>query len=122
MSIIRKIGSWLCAPVAFLASFAVAYAVANDGKLGNPLDPSISSIPAFIAQVLRAIVMIALPIATLFIVISGFMFLVARGNETKLTKARENFMYVIIGTLLILGATVLVTLIVGTVAQLFGRN
>lgn len=100
---------------------SVALAQAGSGRLENPLNPAFSSIPGFIEGVLRAIIIVALPIVTLFIVISGFMFVSARGNEGKLTKAKENFKYVIIGAILILGAWVLATLIAGTVTQLTGR-
>ncbi|MBI4087776.1 hypothetical protein HY418_00110, partial [Candidatus Kaiserbacteria bacterium] len=42
----------------------------------------------------------------------------ARGNEQALSKAKQNFIYVIIGALLILGAWLIATLIGGTVTQL----
>ena len=89
--------------------------------LCNPLNSNFSTIPAFIAGALKVLVIVALPIITLFIVIAGFMFVFARGNETKITKARDNFVYVIIGALLILGAWVIATLIGGTVTQLVGN-
>lgn len=84
--------------------------------LENPLN--VSNVAEFIAKALKALVIVALPIITLFIVISGFMFVLARGNESKLTDAKKNFVYVIIGALLILGAWVIATLIGGTVSQL----
>ncbi len=84
--------------------------------LQNPLN--FNDIQSFIAGALKVLVIVALPIITLFIVISGFMFVLARGNESKLTEAKKNFVYVIIGALLILGAWVLATLIGGTVTQL----
>lgn len=77
-----------------------------------------SDIPAFIAGVLRAVVTVSLPIISLFIVYSGFLFVSARGNPGKIGEARENFLWVIIGSLLILGAWVLATLIGGTVSDL----
>jgi len=45
----------------------------------------------------------------------------ARGNSSKLDEAKKNFVYVIIGALLILGAWVIATLIGGTVTQLVGN-
>ena len=89
--------------------------------LENPLNSSFSTIPAFIAGALKVLVMVALPIITLFLVISGFMFVFARGNSSKLEDAKKNFVYVIIGALLILGAWVIATLIGGTVTQLVGN-
>ncbi len=106
------------------ASVAVPYLVyAADCSAGlcNPLNSNFSTIPAFIAGALKVLVMVALPIITLFLVVSGFMFIKARGNPSELTKAKENFLYVIIGALLILGAWVIATLIGGTVTQLVGN-
>lgn len=93
-------------------------ASAQSSGLQNPL--KYNDIQSFIAGALKTLVVVALPIITLFIVISGFMFVAARGNESKLEKAKENFLYVIIGSILILGAWVLATLIGGTVSQIVG--
>lgn len=103
-----------------ILSFA-SVALAQDVALKNPLNSQFSSIPAFIAGALKALAMIALPIITLFLVISGFYFVTAQGSQDKLQKAKLNFFYVIIGALLILGAWILATLIAGTVSQLTGR-
>ena len=113
---------WITSALAVFFSTIMFADAAAKSSLESPLKDSINSIPAFIAEVLKAVVTIGLPIITLFIVISGFMFLVAQGNSSKIEKAKENFMWVIVGTLLILGAWVLVTLIAGTVTQLVGKT
>ena len=84
----------------------------------DPLNSAFCTIPTFIAGFLKAMVMLALPVIALFLVISGFKFVSAQGNPGKLSEAKENFVYVIIGALLILGAWVIATLINGTVSQL----
>lgn len=112
---IRTIGLTTFVAVVSFASVALAQEVA----LKNPLN--FNSIPAFIAGALKALALIALPIITLFLVISGFYFITAQGNQEKLNTAKKNFFYVIIGALLILGAWILATLIAGTVSQLTGR-
>ncbi|MDO8562154.1 MAG: hypothetical protein Q7S05_05055 [bacterium] len=122
MSIIRKIGFWLTSlPAIFFAGVAVAHAAPSTG-LENPLNSSFSTIPDFIAGVLKVVVMIALPIITIFFVIAGFQFILARGRPGKLDEARKNFVYVVIGALLIMGAWVLATMIAGTVTQLVGKT
>jgi hypothetical protein len=93
-------------------------AFADTAGLTNPLNPAYSSIPTFIAGALRVMVEVALPIISLFIVYSGFLFVSAQGNDEKLSVAKRNFMYVIVGAILILGAWVIATLIGGTVTQL----
>lgn len=85
-------------------------------SLQNPLQ--FSSITDFIAGALRVMVMVSLPVITLFIVYAGSQFILARGNQGKLTEAKTNFMYVILGALLILGAWVIATMIGGTITQL----
>ncbi|PIR82637.1 hypothetical protein COU20_01175 [Candidatus Kaiserbacteria bacterium CG10_big_fil_rev_8_21_14_0_10_59_10] len=88
-------------------------------ELNNPTQ--FGSIQAFIEGLLMAIVRIALPIITLFVVIAGFMYVFARGNVEQIKKAHRNFMYVLLGTALILGAWLLATMIGGTVSQLMGN-
>ena len=89
---------------------------AQNTTLQNPLN--FGTIPEFLAGALKALAMIALPIISLFLVISGFLFITAQGNQQKLDTAKKNFMYVIIGALLILGAWIIATLIAATVNQL----
>lgn len=103
----------VCIAVLFVATFVDAQT-----GLNNPLNDQYSSVPTFIAGALKALAMIALPIITLFLVVSGFYFITAQGNQQKLEIAKKNFVYVIIGAILILGAWILATLIAGTVSQL----
>lgn len=114
-----RIALMLAALVA-LQFLVFSFASAQSQKLENPLNPAFSSVPSFIEGVLRTIVVVALPIITLFIVIAGFMFVKARGNPGEITDAKRNFFYVMLGAILILGAWVLATLIAGTVTQLVG--
>ena len=77
-------------------------------------------IKSFVAGALKAFVMLSLPIVAFFIVLSGFYFVIARGNPAKLTTAKWNFLYVMIGTCLVLGAWLLASLIGSTVTQITG--
>ncbi|HEY4520159.1 MAG TPA: hypothetical protein VJH33_03990 [Candidatus Paceibacterota bacterium] len=99
-------------------TLSVVHAQGGAGLLQNPLNQTFSSIPSFIAGVLRVIVMVALPLITLAFVYAGFLFVKAQGNSGKLDDAKRNFLYVVMGAILILGAWVLATLIGGTVSQL----
>ena len=102
--------------IASLASLVCPAFVFADSTLQNPT--SFTTIAQFIRGALDAVVAIGLPIISLFMVYAGFMYVKARGNPEQLSKAHQNFLYVIIGTILILGAWVLATLIGGTVSQL----
>lgn len=101
----------------FPAAMVIA---AQDFVIKNPLSAQFSTIPGFIAGVLKIVVIIALPIISLFVVISGFMFVLARGRPGQLETAKKNFLYVILGALLILGAWVLAQMIGGTVSAVLG--
>ena len=113
----RHAGEILLVTASLTVVFFATVASAQTG-LQNPLNSNFSSVPAFIAGALKALAMIALPIITLFLVISGFLFVTAQGNQQKLDTAKKNFYFVIIGALLILGAWILATLIAGTISQL----
>jgi hypothetical protein len=112
MTILKRI---LISLILSIVSIASPVFAQNSG-LNDPL--RFNDIPTFIAGALKVLVIVALPIITLFIVYSGFLFVLARGKPDALTKARENFIYVVIGSILILGAWVIATLIGGTVSQL----
>lgn len=108
--------------ILFFANVSMAFALndplsgSSGSSLQNPLQ--FNGIAEFIAGALKVMVEVALPIISLFIVYSGFMFVSAQGNTEKLANARNNFFYVVIGAILILGAWVIATLIGGTVTQL----
>lgn len=105
----------------------VAYAVlaplsvfAQQGAVFN--NPAKSqNIQSFIQSFLIAVVQISLPILTLFFVYAGFQFVFARGNKQKLADAKRNFLFVVLGAILILGAWVLATLIASTATQVLGQ-
>jgi len=90
--------------------------LSHAAELQNPL--AFSSLSGFIEGLLKSVVYIALPLISLFIVYSGFKFVLAQGNEKALSDAKMNFLYVIIGALLILGAWALAQLIGNTVNEL----
>jgi len=108
----RRISTFSIMALFFLADIAYA----QSGKLENPL--AFNTIAEFVAGALQALVVIALPIVGFFIVLSGFMFISSRGDSEGLAKAKQNFVYVIIGSILILGAWALAQLIGGTIEQL----
>ena len=120
MSFFRKI-FWIS--VMYLIPWAVfAQDTFNSGGppgLKNPLQyPRIS---AFLSAVLKLVAEIAFPILVLFLVYIGFLFVTAQGNSEKITEAKKYLWWAIIGSLLILGASVLSQAIQGTVNQIEGK-
>jgi len=84
--------------------------------LQNPL--KFDRLDQLVAAVLQIVVMVSLPIISLIIVYSGFLFLTAQGNPKKLEGARDNIMYALIGAILVLGAWALAELLANTIEQL----
>ena len=117
MKAIRVVSAHIAAGTV-IALLSADVAFAQQG-LRNPLEGGgISTIPQFISSALKVMVMVALPIITLFLVYSGFLFVLTQGNQEQLSQAKTNFVYVVIGAILILGAWVFASILGGTISQL----
>ena len=88
----------------------------SSGQLINPLNDT--SICSLFKDVLHITIQLAIPVILLFLVYSGFKFISARGNSTKLQDARNNLFYTIVGIGLFLGAWTLASILVGTINTL----
>ena len=99
----------------FLAP-AVSFA---QGKIENPLGASgPTSIPAFIQILLTGALKVGIPIVALAVIYCGFLFVAARGNSEKLTKAKDALLYTLIGAAILLGSWAIASLISATVTGL----
>lgn len=88
----------------------------NIPTIENPIGPD--SIQELLAVILSAIVQIAIPFLVLAVMWVGFLFVAARGNPEKLSKAKQALFFTLIGALIILGAQTLATVLSGTIEQL----
>ncbi len=111
--------NFLTAVPGFNDNFVLTSSLSN--PLGDGPEADIDII-AFLQRLFRSMVKIALPFLILFAVYSGFMFVEARGNTEKLETARKNFMYVIIGALIIFASWTIATVIKGTVDNISTMN
>ena len=100
----------------FLLLTTTSYVYAQGSSFANPLN--VGSIQDLIAKALMILVQVSLPIISLFIVYSGFQFVAARGNPESIKVAKRNFLYIMIGTVMILGALLIANLLSNTVNQL----
>jgi hypothetical protein len=111
-----------------LAAIALALAlpfIANAAEcqgICSPLSADFSTIPRFIAGFLQVMVQVGLPVIALFMLIAGFKFVSAGGSSEGINKAKENFKWVIIGSIFILGAWVIANLIGNTVGSVIGTE
>ena len=84
--------------------------------LQNPLH--YQTVCGLVKGLLDAVMIIGIPIAVLFIVWAGFKFVLAQGNPGELTEARSNFLHVIIGIGIFVGASLIASIIVNTLGAL----
>lgn len=89
------------------------------GGLRNPLR-NICGFEEFVRLLLQAVIAIGTPIAVLFIVYSGFLFVTAQGSEDKLKKAKDTFFYTIIGVAIFLSSWALATIVQNTIISITG--
>jgi hypothetical protein len=75
-------------------------------------------LPVLIQNALKDVITIGIPIVALAIIYCGFLFVFARGNSEKLTKAKDALLYTIIGAAILLGALAIAQMISGTVSAL----
>lgn len=101
----------------FVPVFSVL-AAPNPGaiKIENPL--KFNSIQDVVLAATTAATTIGFYVALFFIIYSGFLFVKARGNETELKNAKKTLLYTLIGTAVLLGASVLANVIKGTLDQI----
>ena len=78
----------------------------------------IVSIEQFLDKIIEIFILIGTPIAVLFMIYAGFLFVTARGNETQLTTAKKTFFYTVIGIAVLFGASVLAKLVLETIKNI----
>jgi len=109
---------------AFLATIllpSIVYAQVGPGTGGSTLEnplKGIDSFSGFIEAILDTVVKIGIPIASVAIIYSGFLFVTAQGNPEKLTVAKTAFIWSVVGTAILLGAWVFAQAIGTTISEL----
>jgi len=106
-------------PIISLANVSGGAPSDTQGKIVNPLGATgPDSIQAFIKILLEGVLKIGIPIVALAIIYCGFLFVAARGNSEKLSKAKDALLYTLIGAAILLGSWSISLLIVNTVTSL----
>ncbi len=68
--------------------------------------------------ILQAVILIVFPIVVLLLVYTGFLFVTAQGNSSKIEAAKRALLWTIIGALIVLGAQALSLAIKATVDEI----
>lgn len=89
-------------------------------KITNPLRKEVGSdIPSIVTAIMKNIVM---PLASVLVVLAvlyaGFKFVIAQGNSKELEEARNGFLWVLIGSAVLLGAYGITEVLKETVNQI----
>ena len=85
----------------------------------NPLKSG-TSLESFLGNILDFVIRIGSVVVILMMVLVGFKFVTAQGNDTKITEARTMLLWTVIGALVLLGAKVIAEGIKATVQALGG--
>jgi hypothetical protein len=85
--------------------------------LDNPLGDT-TTFSDLITKILDVVITITTPIAVLFMIYAGFLFVIARGNPEAIKKAKTVLMWTIVGVMVLLGSKVIMAVITGTITQL----
>ena len=129
------IKKYLKNPITILALFSVlflptltlnVYAATTGGPLQatleNPIGSCDMSLQDLVVKLLAVVAELGAVVCIFFIIYSGFLFIKAQGNEGELTKAKSIFMWSVIGTAVLLGASVIAELIQGTIMSVINNN
>jgi hypothetical protein len=84
-------------------------------RLQNPIEAN--SFQELINDIVFIAMLIGGPLVVLAFVYTGFLFVKAQGNSTKLSEAKDALLYTVIGAFILLGAQVIASLVGGTVDQ-----
>ncbi|MEX1087351.1 MAG: hypothetical protein WEC58_02385, partial [Candidatus Paceibacterota bacterium] len=98
--------------------------IPGDSGIQNPLgEDGPTTLMSFIEIIITNIVLpIASVVVVLAIIYSGFLFVAARGNPTKLEHARTAFTWTVVGTAVLLGSWVIAAAIEGTLCEITDGN
>ncbi|AKM84267.1 TPA: hypothetical protein DCZ46_02875 [Candidatus Campbellbacteria bacterium] len=82
----------------------------------NPLN--VGTIQGLIDLIIKVMIQIGTPIAVLFLIFAGFLYVEARGNPGKVAKAHQALLWTLVGIAVLLGSSILAKVIAGTINQL----
>lgn len=107
--------------LAFGSAFAVvALPTLALAAFENPI--KVNSVEEFLVEVLRAAAKIGGVVAAICIMWAGFLYVTAQGDEGKISRAHSAFRYAVIGTVLMLGASVFANVICKTLVEVGGST
>ena len=86
-------------------------------EIKNPLKPEYDTIEKIIDGIIGLLLIIAIPLATIMVIIGGIQYLTARDNEEQVKKAKSTIKWAIIGLAIISAAK----FITGLLEEILGK-
>lgn len=86
-------------------------------KIKNPLGDN-ANLDNILKKILSGINVIAAMVVTFFIILGGFKYVTAMGDEKKISEAHEMLKWTVIGAAILFGAQVIANIIQTTVTEL----
>ena len=99
-----------------LLGFIPGRVFAQGHGIENPIQAD--TIQELVHVILNAVVQIGSVVLVVMVVYTGFLIVKARGKEDEITKAKNAFLWTVIGAAIVLGAFVISEVIQATVRQL----
>ena len=94
----------------------ISFSASDDATIKNPL--KFNDISIAIKNILNDVMKVGGVVAIFAFIYAGFVFVKARGKPEELNKAKTVLINTVIGVAILLGATVLANIIVGTINNL----
>lgn len=87
--------------------------------IDNPLKTGVDTIPELLVLIINEFVLpIGGVIVTFMFIYTGFLFVMAQGNSTKIEDAKKTLIHTVIGAAIVLGALSISVIIQATVKQI----
>ncbi len=103
---------------AYLSGFAISLLplVSSAQYFTNPIQAD--TLDGFLLQLLDVVILIGAIAVVFFLILAGFKYVTARGDEKQISSAHQTLTWTIIGGAIVLGARVIASAIQATVNEL----
>ena len=116
MKTIKKIFNKVSIVTLMVAPFSSVYAAETSAaKLKTPI--GFTSFGAIVGAIVDVVVKVGTLLVIMAIIYAGFLFVTAQGSPDKISKAKATFLWVIIGSVILLGADQLSEVVQNTAGQ-----
>jgi hypothetical protein len=112
--------------LAYLSGFAISFlplltsaqncSSEKKGYFTNPI--CASTLDGFLLQLLDVVILLGAIAVVFFLILAGFKYVTARGDEKQISSAHQTLTWTIIGGAIVLGARVIASAIQATVNEL----